>query len=104
LCALKINLTDYLGLVKSRALKYRPFYPFCDLDDLISLGFLGLAKARRKFRRRFNVKFSTYSVWWIDDSIRVGAMKFEPEIRKIFRIIPAGHYKSMEGDSDDKRA
>lgn len=55
-------LTHYLYLVVSVVKRMMPQYQeYCDKDDLISTGILGLIDAVEKFDRSFNVKFQTYA-------------------------------------------
>lgn len=61
-------LTSNLKFVFDVAKKYKG----CgvDLNDLISEGNMGLTKAIDKFDESRNVKFITYAVWWIRQSIQ----------------------------------
>jgi RNA polymerase primary sigma factor len=61
-----VNLS--LRLVVSVAKEYR--YLGVDLMDLIEWGNVGLVRAAEKFDPDYKVKFSTYAVWWIKQSIR----------------------------------
>lgn len=40
-----------------------------DFEDLVNFGFFGLLKAAEKFDRQKGYKFTTYSIWWIDQHI-----------------------------------
>ncbi len=51
------------------------------LSDLIEEGNLGLIHAVEKFDATFNVKFSTYSGWWIRQSIERALMNQAHDIR-----------------------
>ncbi|MCI0184534.1 sigma-70 family RNA polymerase sigma factor [Sulfoacidibacillus ferrooxidans] len=41
-----------------------------DFEDVIQEGNLGLIKAAQKFNPNLGYKFSTYAVWWIQESIK----------------------------------
>lgn len=62
-------------LLYSRAYKqYKSFNHKLDLDDLIQFGYLGLIEAANKFDTEKGTKFTTYSVYWIDQKISRGIM------------------------------
>lgn len=61
-------IRTHLRLVVSIAKKYRRFTSL-HLLDLIQEGNLGLIHAIGKFDYRRGVKFSTYAVWWVRQSI-----------------------------------
>lgn len=53
-----------------RANKYNKRYNHkLDIDDLVQYGFLGLMKAVERFDISKGFSFTTYAVWWIDQSI-----------------------------------
>lgn len=55
-------LTHYIYLVVGVVKRMMPQYKeYCDKDDLISSGILGLIDAVEKFDRSFHVKFQTYA-------------------------------------------
>jgi RNA polymerase primary sigma factor len=51
------------------------------LDDLIGEGNLGLIRAAQKFDPRFGVRFGTYAVYWIKQSIRLALSNSTAMIR-----------------------
>ena len=53
-----------------------------ELLDLIGYGNLGLLKAVDKYDPTKGIKFSTYSTWWIKQSIKNGIMDYSNTIRK----------------------
>lgn len=68
--ALEMLFTKNYRLIASRVIKYANKYKHkLDFDDLIEYGFFGMLKAVKKFDTTKDVKFTTYSIWWIDQSI-----------------------------------
>lgn len=68
--ALEMLFTKNYRLIASRVIKYVNKYKHkLDFDDLIEYGFFGMLKAVKKFNTTKDVKFTTYSIWWIDQSI-----------------------------------
>lgn len=43
---------------------------YCDLDERIQAGVVGLAEASRRYDTSFGTKFSTYATYWVLQSIR----------------------------------
>jgi len=62
----KMVITN-LRLVLKIAYKYRNRY--CSFLDLINEGNIGLIYAARKYNPDFGLRFSSYAVWWIKQSI-----------------------------------
>src|SRR5881396_2126492 len=64
--------------------------------DLIHEGNLGLIEAARRFDPARNVKFITYAVWWIRESMmhvlseQVRAVSFPPKLFSVLRRAGAG--------------
>ncbi len=59
-----------MRLVRHVAGRYAQITTSLTLDDLVSEGVFGLVKAIEKFDTERNVKFSTYAVPWIKQSIK----------------------------------
>jgi RNA polymerase sigma factor (sigma-70 family) len=60
-------IKDYIPLVKSIAQKYIKYgVPF---DDLLQEGLIGVLEAKKRFREKEGVKFSTYATYWIKKKI-----------------------------------
>lgn len=68
--ALEMLFTKNYRLIASRVMKYLNKYKHkLDFDDLIEYGFFGMLKAAKKFDVTQDTKFTTYSIWWIDQRI-----------------------------------
>lgn len=68
--ALDALVKNNTNLVWSRVIKYGNRYRHkLDLEDLFQYGVIGLMKAAERFDLKKEAKFSTYSIWWIDQQI-----------------------------------
>lgn len=67
LAAREMLINSNIRLVINVTKRY--LYQGLELDDLIQEGTTGLIKAAEKFDYRMGYKFSTYSTWWIKQSI-----------------------------------
>lgn len=61
-----------------------------DFDDLVNEGNLGLMHAATKFDPKRDIKFTTYAVWWIRESIQKAIRETGIGVR-----FPANRYKEM---------
>ena len=61
------------------------------LDDLIGEGNLGLIRAAQKFDPRFGVRFGTYAVYWIKQSIRLALSTSTAMIRLPAHVLGLMH-------------
>jgi len=62
----------YSNMVKSKAIS---------LEDLVNEGNIGLCIAIKKFDHTQDIKFITYAVWWIRQSINIAIANHEKTIR-----------------------
>lgn len=68
--ALDALISNNSKLVWSRVRKYsRRYNHKLDEDDLYQYGILGLMSAADKYEVKKEAKFTTYSIWWIDQKI-----------------------------------
>lgn len=69
--ALDVLVNRNKKLVWSRVIKYSRRYKHkLDDEDLVQYGLIGLIKAADRFDLKKETKFTTYSIWWIDQQIR----------------------------------
>lgn len=89
-----------LKLVKGLAKSYAKMYKM-DSDELLAEGTLGLIKAVEKFDLSENVRFSTYAVWWIKQTIRLYISKKDTVVLPINKreLIVAFNQKKREMSS-----
>lgn len=66
--ALHALVTPYLRLVIATATRFRSYG--LPIGDLVQEGNVGLMQAAARFEPSRNVRFSTYSTWWIRSSIQ----------------------------------
>lgn len=83
------------------AKKYQ-YTPGVDFQDLISEGNIGLINAARKFDLEKDVKFISYAVWWIRQSITKYINEHARTIRLPVNIL--NNMRSDEGDVSDNIA
>lgn len=68
--ALSALIYKNTGLVASEAIKFEKYYKHkLDKEDLIQYGTMGLIKATKRFSLDKEAKFTTYSMYWIDQFI-----------------------------------
>lgn len=90
---LDILIENNINLVRSRAYKLKSFLKnTLEDEDLIQEGIIGLKKAVEKFELKEDTAFSTYAIYWIDQSIRRAIMDKGNLIR-----IPAHAYEKLFG-------
>lgn len=79
------------GLVRSRVLRcLKKYKNKLEFEDLYQLGMMGLLKAAERFEVNMETMFSTYAVWWIDQSILRGIMEQSSLIR-----IPVHYFEKI---------
>lgn len=94
-------------LIWSRVLKHKKCLNHkLDDEDLFQSGVIGLIKAVKKFKNNVGANLTTYSVWWIDQSIRRDIIDLGFTIRipvhmvetilKINRIISKNNFATKE--------
>lgn len=59
------NLTKEFNLLFKIARKLKVKFPIIEIEDLISEGYLGLAKAKEKFNPKFKCPFLCYASYWV---------------------------------------
>lgn len=92
---LDILIENNINLVRSRAFKLKSFLKnTLEDEDLIQEGIIGLKKAVERFELKEDTTFSTYAIYWIDQSIRRAIMDKGNLIRipvhvyeKLFKIL-----------------
>lgn len=107
-CVLEALVKKNEGLVRSRVLRsLKKYKNKLDFEDLYQFGMLGLLKAVEKFEVNMETMFSTYAVWWIDQSILRGIMEQSSLIRipvhyfdKIAKLLNVTN-KNMDLSSDE---
>lgn len=87
--ALNLLIESNLRLVASFARKYQG--RGVSLEDLIEEGNLGLIHAVSKFDLSFNVRFSTYSTWWIRQCIERAIMNQSRNVRIPVHVVKEFH-------------
>lgn len=89
-----------LRFVITIARKYQNKY--IDLMDLISEGNIGLIKAAERYDPYSNIKFISYAVWWIRQSILSFLNEYSRTIRLPTNIVQESFkYKKEENLNDD---
>ena len=84
---------DNIGLVYYVAKQFMPsFIDYCEYDDLVQIGKIGLLKAARTYNG--SAKFSTYSTWCISNELRL-------EYRKVKRTIQSASFEEVLKDEKD---
>jgi len=77
--AFRLFVEANMGLVHQAAGRYSRYgYPF---DDLVQAGTLGLIRAVERFDPDRGYRFSTFSVWWVQQSIQRALAHLAPGVR-----------------------
>jgi len=77
--AFRLFVEANVGLVHQAAGRYSRYgYPF---DDLVQAGTLGLIRAVERFDPDRGYRFSTFSVWWVQQSIQRALAHLAPGVR-----------------------
>jgi RNA polymerase primary sigma factor len=100
--ALEALIIKNMQLVGSRVQRYIKVYNHkLDEDDLLQCGVIGMINAVKKFDVKMETRFTTYAIWWIDQSIlrniidygfaiRIPVYRFQEvgDLMKVFKAYP----------------
>lgn len=73
-----------------------------DIMDLISEGNIGLIKAAEKFDPSSGLKFISYAVWWVKQSIMASLNENARTIRIPSNLVQEAYKKKKKEDNDDE--
>jgi len=73
-----------------------------DLMDLISEGNIGLLKAMERFDHTSGVKFISYAVWWVKQSIMAGLNEYARTIRIPSNLVQEAQKQKKDDNCVDK--
>lgn len=100
--ALEALIIKNMQLVSSRVQRHIKVYNHkLDEDDLLQCGVIGMINAVKKFDVKMETRFTTYAIWWIDQSIlrniidygfaiRIPVYRFQEvgDLMKVFKAYP----------------